>query len=1073
RDHMNRIMITWEEVDLEGTRHLDSMLLEALFRDFGLRFEVEEQEKVFRWIDTENREAVTADQFFVWLTKSVTTLEEMTFQKQIFDAIDETLKQEMAALASSADTQESQHSNDNDNDNKQGSTTSKSRPGFASLVSPSDYPLSHHELELQKVDVESSHAMFNATATASTRNNGVDQEDEERKRDEYKDQSMVGHDIIIADFSDKEEDDDVVAELPSFQNKHDAPSKQSDQLTLAAKLQNLGLYGSYLTVEPTDQQHEYIPKIKQKLIEVEDRDLRRLMKDVQVYMRIRVDKAGVEGLNIYDLAQFVHHKFPVFDRSNYVKGKNSRFADFVHLTPGLVVLQIEDGNGNSDRIAVTEDIARKINLQQKLELVITMLFDKTKVNNDLTLISVPTDKNGSGRRLSVSEKLLTVNDFGARVNALLDVKLTDLERDELFWAVAGEHAHLISARDIGKFFGEIVYDLSEASDTVVGAVPLVISLGRLLYRRQPLWSNFIIKRCRKRWNNVLLVTVVDRRTRMEQMDMIVIPRTSSVHGEDAESIQRSFHSMCHILNKLQYNTVIKKLNHGTDKFAYSCVTESPIIRSFPDMLLEARNRNIRYSENFVAQVIKSLMETILFCHKHNCVNLNLNIDHLAFDMQLRPILMDFSRSVIIEPNEQVAQITSMMSSTPPELALLMDNEATKMSIELNGKTLRKADTWRVGVLLYALVTGTLPYIASTLQNFITQLLTQNPVIPITDIKCSTELKQFLSKLLEPTYFKRPDIQDALRDSWFKVASIELLPGNVYSKIQNLDRIEAARNWISAITQFNHFIIIIICCYHFSLLFCSLLHCYINTLALFVNGVFDRVSYTLIYFIQDRLGYCSFKARETIGVIQKFLKNKKHLCTRSCLLLDLICLMCLSALIWEIMRTIKKIQWSWDDFYDYYQQLDLVKNPTMHLANAIFRGLDPEGTGTVRSTLLLALFEDINLRMKPLINKIESQPEMRYLQFTLYCFFSNSTTTKNTPTINFFSFNEVTEGLKKAIEDGFELSDLLSVDYVVKNVKKENTNFFFSILGDLSFFSIAFLLQQSYTKKLYETNIKFE
>ncbi|ETO02357.1 hypothetical protein RFI_35079, partial [Reticulomyxa filosa] len=110
----------------------------------------------------------------------------------------------------------------------------------------------------------------------------------------------------------------------------------------------------------------------------------------------------------------------------------------------------------------------------------------------------------------------------------------------------------------------------------------------------------------------------------------------------------------------------------------------------------------------------------------------------------------------------------MLSSTPPELAVLMGTDSPAMNIELNGKTLRKADSWRVGVLLYALVTGTLPYAASTLQNFITQILTQKPVIPIEDIQCSQHLKRFLAQLLEPTFFKRVDIQDAIKDPWLKV-----------------------------------------------------------------------------------------------------------------------------------------------------------------------------------------------------------------------------------------------------------------------------------------------------------------
>ncbi|ETO22458.1 hypothetical protein RFI_14741, partial [Reticulomyxa filosa] len=124
---------------------------------------------------------------------------------------------------------------------------------------------------------------------------------------------------------------------------------------------SIGLHGTYLKVVPTDEQHEYVPKIKQQKLEVEDKYLKRLMKDVQVYMKTRIEKAGVEGIRMYDLGQFIQQKFPTFDH-------------FVHLTPGLVVLQMEDGSGNLDRVAFTEAVARKINLKQKLEVCVCVFF---------------------------------------------------------------------------------------------------------------------------------------------------------------------------------------------------------------------------------------------------------------------------------------------------------------------------------------------------------------------------------------------------------------------------------------------------------------------------------------------------------------------------------------------------------------------------------------------------------------------------------------------------------------------------------------------------------------------------
>ncbi|ETO25875.1 hypothetical protein RFI_11264 [Reticulomyxa filosa] len=592
-------MSVWEDVDLEGTRHLDIILLESVFRAFNLNLKVDELEKVFRWLDVDNREAITAEQFVAWLNDSVETVEQKDMQLQ------------------KAETE--------------------------ATITPSRLPSVD---EIKEVDAP---GRSDASQT------------ENKEADENKDFSARIDEALLAEFSDKDDDDDVLGDLPSFEKTDISTTEPVQVLSLETKLevnccvvlcsnlcngilcyikkkqtkkmQKLGLSKSFLKVEAKDDQHQYQPKIKQTKLEGEDKYYQKVMKEVQEYMRVRVEKAGVEGIRMYDLGTFVQQKFPSFDRSNYVKGKNARLADFVHLTPGLVVLEMEDGNGELDRIAFTEAIVKKINLKQKLE-VCFLFFEKKK-------------KKKKNRKMSVGEKLLSAQDFGARVSAL-GVPLSSLESDEVFWAVAGRQAYLVSQREIGRYF-------SETADTLP-------DLAQTKYRQEPLWRNYIIKRCRKRWNNVVTLTIVDRRTREKQMDMIMIPQTQSSHGEDVTVVQHSFHNMCHVLNKLQSNNVIRKIHHGADKFAYSCIIESPALRTFPDMLVEARNRSIGYSENFVAKLIESLMETVLFCHKLNCVNMNLNIStfsfyHLAFDSQLRPILMDFSRAVILESNQKVDHIS--------------------------------------------------------------------------------------------------------------------------------------------------------------------------------------------------------------------------------------------------------------------------------------------------------------------------------------------------------------------------------------------------------------------------------
>lgn len=400
--------------------------------------------------------------------------------------------------------------------------------------------------------------------------------------------------------------------------------------------------------------------------------------------------------------------------------------------------------------------------------------------------------------------------------------------------------------------------------------------------------------------------------------MMVIPRTTSIHGDNVSEVQKSFHSTCHILNKLQYPTICEKIDHGSDKFNFYCVTKTPHFRSFPEMLDEAMDiRNIVYSEYFVSQIIGSVMKTVLHCHEREVVNVNLNINNLGFDKDLRPILQDFSRSVILTETDKIDQFVSIMSSTPPELALLMGPNNPLMYIELNGNVLRKADSWRCGVLLYVLITGQLPYYPTYLGQYITQVLTLPPTIPIDEIAwVSDELKDLLYKLLETTYFNRIDIKDALKHEWFnkiqesgqKIQDPRSLPSQIMYNIINLWKLQNARNWISAITHKGY---------------------YQNKQLDRDRKYYGRCDPTgmrkvlkrdkLVSFLMDRLGYCKYKANEIIDRHYTEMTNKDK------------------GIEWrQFLSTYNYVKWNESDPESVQKQLP----------NAMFRGLDPNGTGFI-------------------------------------------------------------------------------------------------------------------------------
>eukprot|EP00485_Elphidium_margaritaceum_P019169 CAMPEP_0202730966 /NCGR_PEP_ID=MMETSP1385-20130828/186906_1 /ASSEMBLY_ACC=CAM_ASM_000861 /TAXON_ID=933848 /ORGANISM="Elphidium margaritaceum" /LENGTH=1317 /DNA_ID=CAMNT_0049397247 /DNA_START=11 /DNA_END=3964 /DNA_ORIENTATION=+ len=1018
KDHENTVTSIWEEVDLENTRHLDRLLLSAVFRALNIDGNVlsaGELDDVFKWIDKEERGAVNVEEFTTFMTSSVESIQQREIQQRMFKCIDQTVtgklsmsaslkeqeKEKLAAIYKShfnkqvntkgpqitskfipaPDTPSwSSTDNNNNNENEDGSA------GDATPLAIDD------TAEQQKRLLQEYFKNDNDSGDSKQQQNGdTQQQPQPPPLLQQQEQQDMGHDVIeeaepmelddeMAEFSDKDEDDnDEVPELLSAHhdsNNNNNGNQQPQGDGLHHRLKDVGFSDKFLVASVSSQREEYHSKIKANL-DVKSDFLQQQLRNIQAYMVERVRKAGVDGLRMSELGNAVHRKFRTFDKKNFLQQKRATFSDFVSLCPGLVVVEMEGSNHRMERIAVTDSCALKINLKSKLQFVLTMLFDKGKVSNSLEPVKLERDKHGritKTRRLSVGERLISVQDFTDRIRSL-GVEFGELEGDELFWAVAGSNSTMISQKMVGRYFSGLIDHLEDPVEPEVARVlPKVIEIARLRYRREPLWKKYIVQRTISRWNNISYLRLTDRRTRLKSYDMIAIPRTRSVHGGDVLDVQKSFHYTCHILNKLQYPTICKKIDHGSDKFDFCCVTKTPHLRSFPEMLHEAMNkRNLCYSEYFISQVIGCIFETITFCHKHDTVNFNLNIDNLGFDNNLRPILCDFSRSIVLAEEDKISRFFSVMSSTPPELALLMGSNNPLMNIELNGGVLRKADSWRCGVLLYVLITGRLPYHATSLGNFITQVLTLPPTIPIEEITwVSDELKDLLYKLLETTYFNRIDLHEALKHEWFDKIGVTgkhnpvSLPTDVIDNIINLCKLENARNWISTITHKGYSE---------------------NKQLERDRKYFGRLDPTgqrkalkrdkLIVFIMDRLGYCQYRANQIVDEYHE----GAH-----------------TAIDWKsFVSTYIDIQWNEQDTI----------SRTKQFANAIFRGLDPNGDGVVNSKLLLMLFEDINLKLQNVVKKLT--------------------------TLQKFTFEQTVSTLTDAFKQGFDIQDLLSVDHVVQSV----------------------------------------
>uniref|UniRef100_A0A3Q2ZNW6 non-specific serine/threonine protein kinase n=1 Tax=Kryptolebias marmoratus TaxID=37003 RepID=A0A3Q2ZNW6_KRYMA len=170
-------------------------------------------------------------------------------------------------------------------------------------------------------------------------------------------------------------------------------------------------------------------------------------------------------------------------------------------------------------------------------------------------------------------------------------------------------------------------------------------------------------------------------------------------------------------------------------------------------------------ERETQKYIRQLVLAVEHLHKLGVVHRDLKIENLLLDEQDNIKLIDFGLSnvaFILGYSDPFSTQCGSPAYAAPEL----------LSRKKYGP---KVDVWSIGVNMYAMLTGTLPF---TVEPFNLRTLHQKmvdkemkPLPP----SLSTAAICLLKKLLEPDPNKRPNIHQVMADSWLQLARKHLKP----------------------------------------------------------------------------------------------------------------------------------------------------------------------------------------------------------------------------------------------------------------------------------------------------------
>eukprot|EP00732_Lithocolla_globosa_P003718 Lithocolla_globosa_v1_NODE_3092_length_1768_cov_6.821366.p1 type:complete len:434 gc:universal NODE_3092_length_1768_cov_6.821366:1521-220(-) len=162
----------------------------------------------------------------------------------------------------------------------------------------------------------------------------------------------------------------------------------------------------------------------------------------------------------------------------------------------------------------------------------------------------------------------------------------------------------------------------------------------------------------------------------------------------------------------------------------------------------------KFSEAAARSVFREMVSAVGYCHSQNVVHRDLKAENFLLDRDFKVKLADFGFSKVSSERSLMNTHCGSKYYVAPEII---------KKEEYRGEA---ADLWSLGVILYCLYIGKMPFEQKTVQDLVLQILSGRyaPVPPNT----SPLFIDLLNKLLETDPTKRATTQDLIDDPWLNI-----------------------------------------------------------------------------------------------------------------------------------------------------------------------------------------------------------------------------------------------------------------------------------------------------------------
>ena len=226
--------------------------------------------------------------------------------------------------------------------------------------------------------------------------------------------------------------------------------------------------------------------------------------------------------------------------------------------------------------------------------------------------------------------------------------------------------------------------------------------------------------------------------------------------ESSRDIQR-LKKEIKILKKLRHKNIVQLYDIMESKHNLYFVMEYCKNGELFDYIVSKK----RLKETEACCFFQQIINGVEYLHNQGIIHRDLKPENLLLDDKNHIKISDFGLSTFFSKNNYLQTACGTPSYAPPEML---------EGHEYNGEA---TDVWSCGIILYAMLCGTLPYSESTEEIIVKKIKTHDYVIPN---YLSKDAKDLLNHILIINPKERYNIKQIQSHPWFNLVKAHMVPG---------------------------------------------------------------------------------------------------------------------------------------------------------------------------------------------------------------------------------------------------------------------------------------------------------